>query len=214
MSTAIDLEQGTDEWSLARAGRVTASRVADVLATTKSGHGASRSNYMSELIVERLTGAPAEHFVSKEMQWGTDHEEEARIAYEELTGEIVRQVGFVEHPTIEMSGASPDGLVGSEGIVEIKCPNTATHIATILTGKADSRYYAQMQWQMECTGRRWCDFVSYDPRMPENLRLFVVRVPYDAHWVSDACLEIGKFLAELDETVRKLRAVEVPARAR
>ena len=202
-----DLLQGSDEWKEYRLGKVTASRLSDVLATTKNGYSASRANYMAELICERLTGAAAEHFVSKEMQWGTEHEEEARVAYEEKTGEIVQQVGFIDHPTIPMCGASPDGFVSTDGGVEIKCPNTATHISTLLSGKADSRYYAQMQWNMECSGRRWWDFVSYDPRMPGRLRLFVARVPYDAHFISKACIEVGKFLDELADKVSSLEAL-------
>ena len=207
MSEEAEMEQRTEAWRLARVGFVTASRIADLMARTKSGYGASRANYMSELIVERMTGVPTEHFVSKEMQWGIDHEEEARIAYEERTGEIVQQVGFIEHPTILHSGASPDGFVGDNGLVEIKCPNTSTHIDTILSDQADSRYYKQMQWQMECSGRRWCDFVSFDPRMPEKLRLFVARVPYDADFISKACIEVGKFLDELADKISSLEAL-------
>jgi len=202
-----DLQQGTDEWLIAKLGKVSASRLADVMARTKSGYGASRKNYMAELLVQRLTGEPTEHFVSKDMQWGIEHEDEARAAYEEYSGVFVRQVGFIAHPTIPMAGASPDGLVGEDGLVEIKCPNTATHVDTLTVGAPDTRYFKQMQCQMECTGRGWCDFVSYDPRMPHGLDLFVVRVNRDEAFLAEAREEVKRFLAELDEMEAKLRVI-------
>lgn len=202
-----DLEQGTEEWLEARLGKATSSRLSDIMTRTKSGYGAGRKNYTAELICERMTGNGNEHFVSKEMAWGTETEPVARTEYEIATGSTVREVGFVQHPTIEMSGGSPDGLVGEDGIIEIKCPNTATHIATILSGSADSKYIKQMQWNMECTGRRWCDFVSYDPRMPEGLQLFISRVDRDDEFLKEAREEVVSFLAELDEMIEKLRAV-------
>src|SRR5688572_9895193 len=161
----IDLEQGSEEWLQARCGKATASRMGDLMARTKSGWGASRTNYAAELIAERLTGCPAEKYKSPAMAWGTDHEAEARALYEFLGDCEVRSVGLVTHPSIANSLASPDGLVGDDGLVEIKAPNTATHIATLLGGAIDSRYVLQMQWQMACTGRKWADFCSYDPRL-------------------------------------------------
>jgi putative phage-type endonuclease len=168
--------QGSDEWFAARLGRVTASRIGDVLAKTKSGWGASRYSYMGELIAERLTGRPNESFTTTAMQWGKDNEAKARAAYEFKHDKVVTEVGFIEHPRFEgLAGASPDGLV-EDGLIEIKAPSTITHLDTITSGNIPTRYQLQMQWQMECTGRGWCDFISFDPRLPENLQLFVKRV--------------------------------------
>lgn len=202
-----EIVQGSAEWLAIRCGKVTASRVADVIAKTKTGYGASRANYMAELIAERLTGAPAEKFISGPMAWGTEKEPEARALYEFLTDAEVNQVGFVPHPTISDSGASPDGLVGNDGLVEIKCPNTATHIETLLGSTGASKYLTQMQWQMACTGRQWCDFVSYDPRLPDSMRLFVTRIVRDDALIEELSAEVGKFLAELDEKVSSLTAL-------
>ena len=200
-----EIIQRTEEWYSIRIGRVTASRVADIMAKTKSGPSASRKNYMAELVCERLTGAKADGFTSSAMQWGIDHEEAARQAYEAQAFVDVVQVGFVGHPTIAMAGCSPDGLVALEGLVEIKCPNSAKHIETLLSREADKQYFAQMQMQMACTGRKWCDFVSFDPRLPADLQLFVCRVPRDDAFIAEMEKEITTFLAELDETVEKLR---------
>lgn len=205
-------EQGTAEWLALRAGKVTASRVADVIAKTKTGAGASRANYMAELIAERLTGEPAEKFVNAAMAWGTEKEPEARALYEFLTDAEVTQVGFVPHPTISDSGASPDGLVGTEGMVEIKCPNTATHIETLLGQVVPAKYITQMQWQMACTGRQWCDFASYDPRMPDSMRLFVKRIERDEQFIETTSQEIVAFLEELSEKEQALRSRYEPAR--
>lgn len=199
-----EIEQGSAEWLAIRCGKVTASRVADVIAKTKTGYGASRANYMAELIAERLTGAPAEKFISGPMAWGTEKEPEARALYEFLTDAEVSQVGFVPHPTISDSGASPDGLVSDDGLVEIKCPNTATHIDTLLGQSIPAKYETQMQWQMACTGRQWCDFVSYDPRMPDNMRMFVRREARNDAMIAEISEEVGKFLAELDAKVEAL----------
>lgn len=200
-----EIIQRTEEWYSIRIGRVTASRVADIMAKTKTGASASRKNYMAELVCERLTGAKADGFTSAAMVWGIDHEAEARKAYEVLTFTDVIQVGFVNHPSIEMAGCSPDGLVEIEGLVEIKCPSTAKHIETLLSREADKQYFAQMQMQMACTGRKWCDFVSYDPRLPGDLQLFICRVPRDESFIAEMEKEVTSFLAELDETVEKLR---------
>lgn len=201
----IDVIQGTPEWKALRAGRVTASRIADMMARTKSGWGASRANYAAQLVAERLTGEIAESFTSAAMQWGTEQEPEARIAYEFRMDAAVQEVGFVPHPTIVMSGASPDGLVGDDGLIEIKCPNTATHIDTLLSAKPDAKYVQQMQWQMACTGRKWVDFCSFDPRLPESMRLFVTRVPRDNDWIAELEREAAIFLAEIESTVSALR---------
>jgi len=201
---SIDLVQGTDEWLSIRLGKVTASRVADVIARTKTGPSASRANYMAELVAERLTGAKAESFSNAAMQWGTDQEPEARLAYEFRTDAEIELVGFLPHPSIVMSGASPDGLVGDSGLVEIKCPNTATHIDTLLTGTIPGKYETQMLWQMACTGRAWCDFASYDPRMPVEMQLFVKRFNRDAERIAELEAEVRAFLTELDSTVASL----------
>lgn len=199
--------QGSAEWLAIRVGKVTASRVSDVIAKTKTGYGASRANYMAELIAERLTGAPADKFISGPMAWGTEKEPEARALYEFLTDAEVTQIGFVPHPTISMSGASPDGLVSDDGLVEIKCPNTATHIDTLLGQSIPAKYETQMQWQMACTGRQWCDFVSYDPRMPDSMRLFVCREARNDAMIAEISEEVAKFLSELDEKVASLTAL-------
>lgn len=201
------MEQRTTEWHTARLGKVTASRVADVIAKTKTGYGASRANLMADLIVERLTGQPASTFSNAHMEWGTEQEPHARAAYSARTGELVEEVGFVDHPSVANSGASPDGLVGDEGLVEFKCPATSTHLDTLLAGEVPSKYIPQMQWQMACTDRAWCDFVSYDPRLPEHLRMFVKRVPREEHYIFMLQTEVTKFLAELDEKLKQLEKV-------
>ncbi len=198
------IEQGTPEWFAQRLGKVTASRVADIIAKTKTGVAASRGNYLAQLVAERLTGQAAESFKSGAMQHGTETEPMARMAYETETGQMVTEVAMIQHPKIEMAGASPDGLVGEDGLVEIKCPNTSTHIATLMADKAPSGYMAQMQWQMACTGRAWVDFVSFDPRMPEDMQLFIKRVPRDEKLIAEYEAEVIKFLAEVQETVEKL----------
>lgn len=190
--------QGTPEWFAERLGKATASRMADIMATTKSGYGASRANYMAELLVERLTGAPLAGFTNSAMQWGVENEPLARAAYEFMTDRPVVEVGFVPHPTIVMSGASPDGLVGDDGMVEIKCPLTATHVEMLLTERVPDKYKLQMAWQMVCADRAWCDFVSFDPRLPAPMQLYVWRFHRDP--IIDAKLdsEVRLFLAELD----------------
>ena len=198
------IEQGTPEWFAQRLGKVTASRVSDIIAKTKTGVSASRANYLAQLVAERLTGQAADTFTSGAMQHGTETEPQARMAYEAETGLMVTEVAMIQHGTIEMAGASPDGLVGEDGLVEIKCPNTSTHIATLMADKAPSQYIPQMQWQMACTGRAWCDFVSFDPRMPEDMQLFIKRVPRDNALIAEYEAEVVKFLAEVQETVDKL----------
>lgn len=198
------MDQRSDEWFAARLGKVTASRVADLMAKTKSGPSASRANYMADLIVERMTGQKAEGFTSAAMQWGTDTEPQARAAYEFLTDANVTETGFVLHPSIADFGASPDGLVGEDGLLEVKCPATATHIETLLTETVPAKYITQMQAQMACTGRAWCDFVSFDPRMPGDMQLWVKRVPCDPAFMSQMEGEVEAFLAELAQKLDAL----------
>ena len=199
------MEQRTEEWFAARLGKVTASRVADVLAKIKSGESASRKNYKMELVVQRLTGKAGESFTNAAMEWGTEQEPFARMAYEAHTGTFVKEEGFVDHPTIEGFGCSPDGIVG-EGLIEIKCPNTANHIETVLENKAPSKYIPQMQCQMACTGAKWCDFVSFDPRTPDDLQLFVVRVERNDEYIAEMEKEVKLFLQEVDDLHKQLLA--------
>lgn len=198
------MEQRTQEWYAARLGKVTASRVADVVAKTKSGYSTSRANYMAELICERLTKTKGESYRSPAMEWGVEQEPNARSAYEAETGLLVVETGFIPHPDIEWSGASPDGLIDADGLVEIKCPFTATHIDFLMTGAIPSKYETQMQWQMACTGRMWCDYASYDPRLPANMQLKIVRVPRNQIYISELEREISTFLLELDQKIQTL----------
>ena len=198
------MEQRSPEWFAARLGKVTASKVADVIAKTKTGYSTSRENYMAQLVCERLTGTQTEGFSSTAMQWGTDQEPLARAAYEAVMDVLVDETGFVIHPTISEAGASPDGLVGDDGLIEIKCPNTSTHIDTLLSEKVPTKYITQMMWQMACTGRQWCDFVSYDPRMPEGLQIFIKRVEYHDSIVKGLESEVKVFLKELETKIVKL----------
>jgi putative phage-type endonuclease len=198
--------QGTPEWHQARLGCATASRIADVIAKTKTGWGASRANYAAELLVERLTGAPTERFSNAAMQWGADTEPHARAAYELRHDVTVDLAPFVPHPSIACAGASPDGFVGEDGLVEIKCPNTATHLDTLLGCKPDAKYVTQMQWQMACTDREWCDFVSFDPRLPEHLRFFCTRIHRDAELIASLERDVTQFLAEIEARMLLLSA--------
>lgn len=198
--------QGSPEWFAERCGRVTASRVADVIARTKSGYSSSRDNYMAELLVERLTGQPVPTYSNAAMQRGSELEPEARVAYELLTGYEVEQIGFVPHPLIAQSGASPDGLIGADGLVEIKCPNTATHLDTLLQQAVPKNYLTQMQWQMACTKRDWCDYVSYDPRLPAHLSLYIARIERNDLLIVSMGEEVSLFLKELAEKLEALSA--------
>lgn len=200
----LPIEQGSPEWFEQRRGKVTASRIADIMAKTKSGYSTSRQNYLMQLLCERLTGKVEESFKSAAMQRGNDLEPEARNWYQLETGEIVEQVSFIDHPNINDAGASPDGLVGAEGLIEIKCPNTATHIETLRSKKPSDRYYKQMQWQMACTGRKWCDFVSFDNRLPDNLAYFCVRIDRNEEAIAEIEAEVNKFLEELAVTQAEL----------
>ena len=205
-------EQGTENWFADRLGKVTASRLADVLAKTKTGYSASRTNYITQLVLERITNTRAESYSNAAMQWGTEQEPFARAAYEAHTGQMVEEVGFIPHPDIEAAGASPDGLVGNDGMVEIKCPSSSTVLEVWLThsqgGNAvDAKYYAQMQWQMRCANRAWCDYVVFDPRMPAKAQLFIFRVERNPDWLKIAEDEVTTFLAEVDAKVVALNKI-------
>ena len=199
--------QRSPEWFAARCGSLGASQLADALAKTKSGWGASRANLRAKLVVERLTGQQEESFTSAAMQWGVDKEEEARIAYSFLTGRNVVEVSLYKHPTIIGSHASPDGLVDDDGCLEIKCPNSATHIETLKSNQVAHKYLLQMQWQMACADRQWCDFVSFDPRMPDHLTLYVQRVERDNDMLAILEAEVSTFLSEVDADVKKLNEI-------
>jgi putative phage-type endonuclease len=200
------LEQRSEQWFAIRCGRVTASRIADLMAKTKSGYSASRANYRAQLVCERLTGTVEPSYCNAAMQHGIDTEAEAREAYQRHMLCTVEEIGFVEHPRIGMAGASPDGLIGDDGLVEIKCPVSATHIDTLLTGAVADKYMKQMQFQLACSGRAYCDFVSYDNRLPDPMRLFVQRVLRNDESIAEIEAEVTTFLAEVDETVEQLRA--------
>lgn len=204
------MEQRSPEWFEARRGKVTSSRIADVMAKGRGSQpSATRANYMAQLVAERLTGNVEESYTNTAMQWGADTEPQARLAYELGRNVSIAEVGFVDHPTIPMSGASPDGLILDHGLVEIKCPNTATHIATLRGASIDGKYIKQMQWQMACTARAWCDFISYDPRLPLALEMFVCRIERDDDMIREIEAEVLSFHADLDAMLEDLHRLEV-----
>ena len=207
----INVIQGSDAWFAQRLGRATASRIADIVAKTKSGYSTSRENYCVELALERITGQRQEFYTNDAMKWGTETEPLARAAYEAKTGAIVEEVAMVSHPVIAMSGASPDGCIDLDGLIEIKCPNSATHIKTMLSGKPDGKYITQMTWQMACTGRKWCDFVSFDPRFPLHLQLFVTRIQRDDVEIARMEQEVISFLDDVDHMVKQLNNMKAAA---
>lgn len=200
MAILIQAEQRSDDWIAARVGVATASRFSDIMAKTRSGYGAQRKNYMAELVVERLTNTPPENFTSKAIEWGTDTEPVARLNYSLITANDVEETGLWLHEDIPC-GASPDGFVGDDGLIEIKCPNTATHLDTLVIKQVPRQYEAQVQGQLWITGRKWCDFVSYDPRLPENAQMIIIHVERDDTYIKKLEDEIRLFLQEVDEQV-------------
>jgi putative phage-type endonuclease len=198
---SAQIQQGTPEWHQLRLGKVTASRVADILAKTKTGPSASRNNYLIELALQRVTKTIEESYTNDAMAWGVQNEGSARVAYEVSTGNFVDQIAFVNHPTITGFGCSPDGLVGNDGLIEIKCPNSATHWGYIKTNEPPQKYIIQMQAQMAVTGAKWCDFVSFDPRMPEKSQLLIVHIPRDPEFILYMEAEINQFLSEVEVEV-------------
>lgn len=198
------MEQRSDEWFAARCGKVTASCIYKVMARTKAGgYGADRDNYKADLIVERLTGRSVETYTNGAMQWGVDTEAAARDAYSERALCVVKEIGFVDHPRIAWSGASPDGLIGDDGMVEIKCPTPKTHWATLDGSPIERKYLLQMQWQMVCAERAWCDYASFDPRWPGPLQLHVQRVERDDALIAELEGEVAKFLDEVAAAVAR-----------
>ena len=199
----LSIMQGTPEWLAARAGKVTASRISDVMAAKTT---AAYRDYKAQIVAEILTGVPQESgFVNDYMRWGTEQEKFARAEYELACDWTVDEVGLVIHPTIEQGAASPDGLVSTNGLVEIKCPKTATHLQTLVDKKQPRQYENQMLWQMACTGRQWCDFVSYDPRLPEDLQLFVHRFDRDEKRIAEIEAAVTQFLSEVNEMIDNIR---------
>ena len=198
--------QRSPEWFAVRAGKATASAFADILATVKAGESASRKNYRLQLVTERLTGLPSESFTNAEMRWGIDHEDEAREAYMAHTGTLVDESGFMYRNYLE-AGCSPDGLIDDDGMLEIKCPNSVTHVEYMEADELPSKYVAQVQGQLWIAGRQWCDFVSFDPRMPEKLRLFVVRVERDDAYIQALKAEVLRFMGEVQDMEQRLRKV-------
>jgi putative phage-type endonuclease len=198
------MDQRTEEWFEARLGKVTASRIADVMAKTKTGYGATRTKYMDQLLDEIVTGQPTMGFTNAAMQHGIDTEPKARSAYELITGNEVVEVGFCPHPTIKQAGASPDGLVGDDGMIEIKCPNTSTHRQFVVSGKIDRKYLLQMQWQMACCDREWCDFVSFDDRLMDgSAHCKIRRVSRDQVLIDEITDEVTAFLKEMNFELRQ-----------
>lgn len=197
MPRPIQVAQGTEEWHTARLGRATASRFSDIMAKVKTGEAAGRKNYRALLVAERLTGKREETFQSNAMAWGTETEPLARLRYDLNSENEVEECGFFAHDTL-MAGASPDGLIGNDGLLEIKCPNSATHIETIRKQTLPYQYYWQVVGQLWITGRNWCDFVSFDPRMPANAQYFCLRVWRDEQKIKQLQTEVESFLDTVD----------------
>ena len=203
----VAVEQGSPEWFQMRLGKVTASRVADILAKTKTGPSASRQNYLIELAIQRTTGIIQESYSNSAMEWGTQTEPQARVAYEVATNNFVDKVAFIDHPSIKWFGCSPDGLVSDRGLLEIKCPNSATHWEYFKSKKPPQKYFIQMQAQIAVTNKDWCDFVSFDPRMPDRSQLLIVRIDRDEAFIAEMEAEIKKFLDEVEVEVNLMKGM-------
>ena len=205
------INQGTEEWFQQRLGKVTASRISDVIAKTKTGISTSRQNYLIQLVSERLTGKKTDSYTNQAMQDGIEREPIARKLYESKTNSIVTEVGFFDHPVIKNSGASPDGAVNSEeegkyaGLIEIKCPIETTHTNTLMSKSVPTKYIHQMQWQMACTNARWVDFISFNPNFPDELQVFIKRLDRDDDYIAELETEVIKFLEEVEQTIIKLK---------
>lgn len=200
-----EILQNSEEWRQARCGSLGASQIALALARTKTGWGASRANVMATIIAEKLTGVPEEGYVSEAMRRGKELEAEARLAYELRTGAGVQQVGLVRHPTIVGTHASPDGLIGEHGLIEIKVPNLATHVDYLISQQIPMNYQQQMAWQLICTGRKCCDFCSYAPQLPASMQLFIRPFTLPETWAKEMESEVATFLKEVDRKVDDLR---------
>jgi putative phage-type endonuclease len=198
------MEQGSQEWFSARHGNASASRIKDIIAKTKSGYSASRDNYMTDLVLERF-GVFQDQLDTAPIRWGNEQEPFARAMYEVNENVMVNECGFILHPTIDKAGASPDGLIADDGVLEIKCPNTKTHFEYLLAGEPPSQYVPQMAWQIICTGRKWADFVSYDPRAPEGLQYFKVRYVPEQSYIEMLESEVKQFLIEVEAKYQQLK---------
>lgn len=195
--------QHSQEWFYARVGRATCSRFEDCINFRKDKkESAKRHDYRMELVIERLTGQPSEHYVSDYMLWGSEQEAAARMAYEAHSGNLVLVPGFIDHPTLPMCGGSPDGLVDDDGLIEVKAPTSATHIETLLTEECE--HLPQIQGNLWVTGRKWCDFISYDPRLPAHLQLYVRRIERDEKYIAELAAGVTKFLREVDGMMLRL----------
>jgi putative phage-type endonuclease len=201
------IEQGSEAWLQLRLGKITASRITDVIAQVKSGEAAGRENYRIELVCERLTGKPTEGFTNAHMERGTELEPFARAWYEVETGEFVKQVPFVDHPTIKNAGASPDGIIG-EGLIEIKCPMAKTHIKYLLEDRVPAKYMPQMAWQMACTHSKWVDFVSYCPELPADMQMFIKRYERDDAYIAELEAKVIEFDTEVEQVIARLRGTK------
>lgn len=203
-----DIEQGSEEWFALKLGKVSASKIADVMSRGKgSAEPAGVRNYRAAIVCERLTGQREETYTNGAMARGTELEPMARECYEFLTGATVEQVAFVDHPTIKLAGCSPDGILDGGGLIEIKCPNTATHIEYLLGKVPPTQYIPQMQFQMACTGATYCQFVSYDPRLPEDLQLFVAKLDRDDAYITQMENAIIAFQESVESMLISLRAI-------
>lgn len=198
---AIHFEQGSEEWHRARLGYVSASSISDVMS---KGKGITRKNYLMRIVAERLTKQTGDKYSNASMEWGVNTEPLARMSYENTYDRFVDKTGFWKHPMIEWLGASPDGLVDTDGLIEIKCPNTTTHIEYLFENKVPNEYYKQIQCQLWVTGREWCDFISFDPRLPEKSQLFVIRTGRDEDLIKEMESEVVLFLDEVQQMIRKL----------
>lgn len=201
--------QRSEDWHADRCGKATASRVKDISAKPKTGKAYNALTLT--ILTERLTGVQEETPTTGPMQWGIDQEVHAITAYENETGNFVVGTGLVNHPAIKMSGASPDGLVDQDGQLEVKCPNSQTHLNTVLTKEVPGEYIPQITWQLACTRRKWCDFVSYDPRLPEYLQLVIIRVFAKDLDIAGIEQSVIKFNQKIDQIVAELNPKEVAA---
>ncbi|WP_375667890.1 MULTISPECIES: lambda exonuclease family protein [unclassified Bartonella] len=202
------MEQRTAEWFQARLGKVTASNIYSVLSKTTKGLPTSKyEDYKIKLMTERLTGETSPYYETEDMRWGIEHEDDALREYGFIYDADITKCGFIQHPTIEMAGASPDGLIGEDGLIEVKCPRSVTHMRFCIGDEIKPEYHAQMQFQMACTGRKWCDFVSYDPRFTGeffHLRMKVKRILRDDQQIEQINQAVETFLAEIQREIKQL----------
>ncbi|EJF84068.1 hypothetical protein MCU_00736 [Bartonella elizabethae Re6043vi] len=202
------MEQRTAEWFQARLGKVTASNVYNVLSKTAKGMPTSKyEDYKIKLMTERLTEEISQSYTTPAMQWGIEHEEDALREYAFIYDTEITQCGFIQHPTIQMAGASPDGFVGEDGLVEIKCPQSPNHLRFFIDSNIKPEYHAQMQFQMACTGRKWCDFVSYNPNFvgkSTSLRMKIKRINRDEEQIEQINQAVEIFLAEIEQEMQKI----------